>query len=266
MRNAGAATGEMVNRGGAADSRAYYGGLEAEAEWLRQGRVLDRRPGLSRPGGLLLLRWQAGATGCPGGLRRTSAAGPVEAVLSLATLGARWPPSTACPIPGRATRSWPHPRTGPRGRLRSGWPSPTGWPSSTTWAPSGPQASCACCPTLPQTASGKVTKVVLEAEGWWAPTDPVVAPGSHASYRLGRPRRRSAALSKPKPRPMAKPPGSRRPTIADRATSTIGRTSHARRRSPPGRRCTSSTVTFSSPWVSATSWLRTDAKTLEEHR
>jgi steroid-22-oyl-CoA synthetase len=170
LLNAGAAIGEIVNRGGRGSFEGYYHREDAEAERLRQGWYWTGDLGYVDRDGFFYF---AGRTG--DWLRVDSenfAAGPVESVLSRnpdLSIVAIYPvPDTASGagdqvmlalevVPGRpfdpdAFAAWldAQPDLGPK------------------WLPRYVRVSA----SLPQTATGKVTKVGLRAEAW-ACDDPV---------------------------------------------------------------------------------------------
>ena len=176
LLNAGEAIGEIVNRGGRGSFEGYYRRDDAEAERLRQGWYWTGDLGYVDADGFFYF---AGRTG--DWLRVDSenfAAGPVEAVLSrnadLAVTAVYPVPDTASGagdqvmvalemVPGRdfdpdAFARWlgAQPDLGPK------------------WLPRYVRVSS----SLPQTATGKVTKVGLRAEAWtceepvwWRPLD-----------------------------------------------------------------------------------------------
>jgi fatty-acyl-CoA synthase len=176
LRNAGQAIGEIVNRTGRGSFEGYYRREDAEADRLRNGWYWTGDLGYVDQEGFFYF---AGRTG--DWLRVDSenfSAGPVEAVLSrhpdLAVVAVYPVPDTASgagdqvmvavePVPGRpfdaaALARWLHeqPDLGPK------------------WLPRYVRVSA----SLPQTATGKVTKVALRAEAWacdepvwWRPLD-----------------------------------------------------------------------------------------------
>ena len=200
LLNAGEAIGEIVNRSGPGKFEGYYQREDAEAERLRRGWYWTGDLGYVDADGFFYF---AGRTG--DWLRVDSenfAAGPVEAVLSrhpdLSVVAVYPVPDTASgagdqvmlaleTVPGRpfdpeAFAEWlaAQPDLGPK------------------WVPRYVRVSA----SLPQTATGKVTKVGLRAEAWacddpvwWRPLgtagDPVRAAGATRTgprWRRGWPR------------------------------------------------------------------------------
>jgi len=178
--NAEEATGEIVNRSGIGSFEGYYKNPEADAERTRNGWYWT---------GDLAYRDQEGwfyFAGRRGDWLRVDsenfAAGPVENLLS------RFPDAA-----GAAVYPVPDTRSGDQVmvafELRPGATfDPTGFSAwldqqpelGTKWAP----RYVRICTTIPQTATGKVTKVGLRAEGWTC-ADPVWwRPERDAHYRL----------------------------------------------------------------------------------
>ena len=194
LLNAGEAIGEMVNRSGPGKFEGYYQRADAEAERLRRGWYWTGDLGYVDAEGFFYF---AGRTG--DWLRVDSenfAAGPVEAVLSrhpdLSVVAVYPVPDTASgagdqvmlaleTVPGRpfdpeAFAEWlaAQPDLGPK------------------WVPRYVRVSA----SLPQTATGKVTKVGLRSEAWacddavwWRPLgtvgDPVPAAGRRGPGHVG---------------------------------------------------------------------------------
>jgi fatty-acyl-CoA synthase len=164
LLNAGAAIGEIVNRSGRGSFEGYYERPDAEQERLRQGWYWTGDLGYVDADGFFYFAGRNGDW-----LRVDSenfAAGPVEAIISrhpdLAVAAVYPVPDTASgagdqvmvaveTVPGRefdpdgfATWLQEQPDLGPK------------------WLPRYVRVS----PSLPQTATGKVTKVSLRAEAW----------------------------------------------------------------------------------------------------
>jgi fatty-acyl-CoA synthase len=176
LLNAGAAIGEIVNRSGRGSFEGYYERPDAEQERLRQGWYWTGDLGYVDAAGFFYFAGRNGDW-----LRVDSenfAAGPVEAIISrhhdLAVAAVYPVPDTASgagdqvmvaieTVPGKefdpvgfATWLQEQPDLGPK------------------WLPRYVRVS----PSLPQTATGKVTKVGLRAEAWacddhvwWRPLD-----------------------------------------------------------------------------------------------
>ena len=167
--NAGAAVGEIVNRSGTGRFEGYYDDPEATAQRLRNGWYWTGDLAYRDADGWF---WFAGRGG--DWLRVDSenmTAGPIERVL------VRFDDAAAV-----AVYPVPDPRTGDQvmaalellpGRSFD----PDAFAAflaaqddlGTKWAPSFVRVTRA----LPQTASGKVTKVGLKADGWWGTDEPV---------------------------------------------------------------------------------------------
>ncbi len=234
-----------------------------------RGTTTTRRPPPSGPGtagtgpgdlayrdadGLLLLRrsagrLDAGRLGEPDRRPHRAGAGPLPRRGHRGRLlGAR--PAVGRPGDGRL-RDAPGPPLRPR-RLRRlpGRPSPTS-------APSGSRPSCGSPPALPQTASGKVTKDPLRAEGWWRGTTRSTGAGGRRRPTCSWTRTTAGAAGRVRPprpggprrwlttmgcrRPMGRrpplahrPPLARRPPLAHRPP--LARRPPLAHRPPLGRR------------------------------
>ncbi|MGH9093489.1 MAG: AMP-binding protein, partial [Acidimicrobiales bacterium] len=170
LLNAGEATGEIVNRAGPGRFEGYYGAPDAEAERTRRGWYWTGDLAYRDDDGWFYFAGRRGDW-----LRVDSenfAAGPVEAVLSrhpdvavAAVYGVPDPGAGAGDQVMAALELRPGASFDPAGF--AAWL--TGQPDlGTKWAPRFVRIS----PSLPQTATGKVTKVGLREEGWDGP-DPV---------------------------------------------------------------------------------------------
>ena len=169
LANAGSAIGEIVNRSGSGRFEGYYEDPEATAQRLRNGWYWTGDLAYRDADGWF---WFAGRGG--DWLRVDSenlTAGPVERVL------VRYDDAAAV-----AVYPVPDPRTGDQVMaalelLPGRHFDPDGFAAflgaqddlGTKWAPSFVRVTHA----LPQTASGKVTKVRLRTEGWWSTDEPV---------------------------------------------------------------------------------------------
>jgi len=170
LLNAAEATGEIVNRGGRGSFEGYYGTAEAESDRLRNGWYWTGDLAYRDAEGFFYFAGRRGDW-----LRVDSenfAAGPVEAIL------ARHPDVAVAAVYGV-----PDPAAGAGDQvmaaleLRPGAgfdPAAfAGWLADqpdlgTKWAPRFVRVT----PSLPQTATGKVTKTGLREEGWHT-ADPV---------------------------------------------------------------------------------------------
>ena len=187
LLNAGEATGEIVNRGGRGKFEGYYGAPEAEEERTRQGWYWTGDLAYRDQDGYFYFAGRRGDW-----LRVDSenfAAGPVETVLS------RYPPLSVCAVYGVPdTRSGdqvmtafeliPDTEFDPEDFARWLDAQPD---LGTKWAPRYVRIS----PSLPQTATGKVTKVGLRHEAWecedpvwWRPPRDPDHPDRDDGYRL----------------------------------------------------------------------------------
>ncbi len=164
LLNAGEATGEIVNRSGLGKFEGYYGAPNAEAERTRDGWYWTGDLAYRDAEGFFFFAGRRGDW-----LRVDSenfAAGPVEAVLSrhpdlavVAVYGVPDPLTAGGDQVMAAVELRPGAAFDPEGFAR--------WLSEqpdlgTKWAPRFVRLSR----SLPQTATGKVTKVGLRAEGW----------------------------------------------------------------------------------------------------
>jgi fatty-acyl-CoA synthase len=180
LRNAAEATGEIVNRSGPGKFEGYYGAPEAEADRTRGGWYWTGDLAYRDAEGFFYFAGRRGDW-----LRVDSenfAAGPVEALLSRhpdVTVAAVYAvPDTAAGAGDQVMAAL---------ELRPGAAFDAGgfaaWLADqpdlgTKWAPRYVRIS----PSLPQTATGKVTKVGLREEGWDC-TDPVWwRPGGTAGH------------------------------------------------------------------------------------
>ena len=166
----GAATGEIVNRSGRGSFEGYYGAPDAEAERPRDGWYWTGDLAYGDADGFFYFAGRQGDW-----LRVDSenfAAGPVEAVLSrhpdLAVAAVYAVPDTATGVGDQvmaAVELVPGAAFDPDGFARWLADQPD---LGTKWPPRFVRLT----PELPQTATGKVTKVGLRAEAW-ACDDPV---------------------------------------------------------------------------------------------
>ena len=170
LLNAGEATGEIVNRGGRGRFEGYYGAPEAEAERTRDGWYWTGDLAYRNAEGFFFFAGRRGDW-----LRVDSenfAAGPVEAVLSrhpdIAVVAVYGVPDAGAGAGDQVMAAV---------ELRPGAAFDPGGFSAwladqpdlgTKWAPRFVRIS----PSLPQTATGKVTKVDLREEAWHS-SDPV---------------------------------------------------------------------------------------------
>jgi fatty-acyl-CoA synthase len=164
LLNAGEATGEIVNRGGRGTFEGYYGRPDAESERIRDGWYWTGDLGYVDQEGFF---YYAGRRG--DWLRVDSenfAAGPVEAVLSrypdaavVAVYGVPDPGSGAGDQVMAALELRPGADFDPEGFARWQAEQPD---LGTKWSPRFVRLSR----SLPQTATGKVTKVGLKEEAW----------------------------------------------------------------------------------------------------
>jgi fatty-acyl-CoA synthase len=183
--NAGEATGEIVNRSGPGKFEGYYGAPGAERDRVRDGWYWTGDLGYRDGDGWFYFAGRGGDW-----LRVDSenfAAGPVETILS------RHPD-----VAMAAVYPVPDPTTGAGDQvmaaveLRPGATfDPEGFAAwledqadlGTKWAPRFVRVTR----SLPQTATGKVTKVALRSEGWDDAGDPVwwrPSTGEAGPYRL----------------------------------------------------------------------------------
>ncbi|MDA8356687.1 MAG: AMP-binding protein [Actinomycetota bacterium] len=170
LLNAAEATGEIVNRGGRGSFEGYYGAPEAEGERVRNGWYWTGDLAYRDAEGFF---YYAGRRG--DWLRVDSenfAAGPVEAILSrhpdvavVAVYGVPDPAAGAGDQVMAALELRPGARFDPE--ELAGWLDAQA-DLGTKWAPRFVRVT----PSLPQTATGKVTKTILKEEGWHT-TDPV---------------------------------------------------------------------------------------------
>jgi fatty-acyl-CoA synthase len=180
LLNPGQATGEIVNRGGPGKFEGYYGAPEAEAERTRDGWYWTGDLAYRDAAGFFYFAGRRGDW-----LRVDSenfAAGPIEAILS------RHPDFSVLAVyPVPDTRSGDQVMVAvelvPGASFDPG--AFAGWLEEqpdlgTKWSPSFVRVS----PSLPQTATGKVTKVDLRREAW-ACDDPVWwRAGRAGAYRV----------------------------------------------------------------------------------
>jgi len=180
LLNASEAIGEIVNRGGTGGFEGYYRAPDAEASRTRNGWYWTGDLGYRDEAGFFYFAGRSGDW-----LRVDSenfAAGPVEAIVS------RHPDvSVVAVYPVPDTRSGD--QVAAALELRPGAEfDPAAFAEwlgaqpdlGTKWTP----RYVRLCPVLPQTATGKVTKVTLRAEGWHT-ADPVYwRPGRQRAYRL----------------------------------------------------------------------------------
>jgi fatty-acyl-CoA synthase len=185
LRNAGEATGEIVNRSGRGKFEGYYGTADAESDRVRDGWYWTGDLAFRDAEGYFYFAGRRGDW-----LRVDSenfAAGPVESVLS------RHPDVSVV-----AVYAVPDPGAGAGDQVMAAVElapgaefDPVGFADwlaaqpdlGTKWAPRFVRVS----PSLPHTATGKVTKVQLREEGWdgddpvwWRPE----GAGGEAGYRL----------------------------------------------------------------------------------
>jgi fatty-acyl-CoA synthase len=172
LLNAGAAIGEIVNRSGRGSFEGYYERPDAEQERLRQGWYWTGDLGYVDADGFFYFAGRNGDW-----LRVDSenfAAGPVEAIISrhpdLAVAAVYPVPDTASGAGDQvmvAVETVPGTDFDPDGFATWLLEQPDLGPK---WLPRYVRVS----PSLPQTATGKVTKVGLRAEAWaWACDDAV---------------------------------------------------------------------------------------------
>jgi len=182
LRNAGEATGEIVNRSGKGGFEGYYGSPEAEAERTRNGWYWTGDLAYRDADGFFFFAGRRGDW-----LRVDSenfAAGPVETVLS------RHPDLSVVAVYGVAdTTTGVGDQVMAAVELRPGAAfDPDGFARwladqpdlGTKWAPRFVRLST----ELPQTATGKVTKVGLRAEGWDCTEEVWWRPAGAPGYRL----------------------------------------------------------------------------------
>ncbi len=164
LRNAGEATGEIVNRSGQGGFEGYYGAPEAEAERTRNGWYWTGDLAYRDADGFFFFAGRRGDW-----LRVDSenfAAGPVETVLSrhpdLSVVAVYAVPDTTTGVGDQvmaAVELRPGATFDPAGFARWLADQPD---LGTKWAPRFVRLST----ELPQTATGKVTKVDLRTERW----------------------------------------------------------------------------------------------------
>ncbi len=162
LLNAGEATGEIVNRGGRGSFEGYYGRPDADAERTRDGWYWTGDLAYRDEDGFFYFAGRRGDW-----LRVDSenfAAGPVEAVLS------RHPDVAVCAVyPVPDTRSGDQVMVALELQPGSAFDAAAyaDWLAAqpdlgTKWMPRYIRLS----PSLPQTATGKVTKVTLRRQAW----------------------------------------------------------------------------------------------------
>jgi fatty-acyl-CoA synthase len=188
LENPGEATGEIVNRGGPGKFEGYYGAPEAEVERVRDGWYWTGDLAYRDADGYFYFAGRRGDW-----LRVDSenfAAGPVEVVLSrhpdVSVVAVYGVPDTTA---GAGDQVMAALELRPGARFdAAGF---ADWLAEqpdlgTKWTPRFVRIS----PSLPQTATGKVTKVSLRDEGWdttdpvwWRPVGAAGMPGGDGRYR-----------------------------------------------------------------------------------